>query len=281
VILNGIEDFVRRPDLVDRCLYLTLDTIPEDRWRTEAEFWESFEQAHADILGAILAAVAGGLRLHDTVKLERLPRMADFARWGEAVWRALGEAPGAFVDVYQTNRQAATEATLEDNLVAIALRALMTSTVEWTGTAAELLRELNTDRVPHPEDKLRWPRSARALSGHLRRLAPALRAVGVNVMLGTGRRRELTIAAERNGDMPCQPCQPCHEAENKANECHGRENGDAQPCHQPCHGREDGDTVASDQPCHDAQPPEAAGHGCHGRHGQSPPPSADREELEL
>src|SRR5262249_50551779 len=31
VSLNGIEDFVNRPDLADRTIFLTLDPIPEDR----------------------------------------------------------------------------------------------------------------------------------------------------------------------------------------------------------------------------------------------------------
>jgi hypothetical protein len=36
VILNGIEDIVTRPDLADRALFLTLEPIPEDRRRPEA-----------------------------------------------------------------------------------------------------------------------------------------------------------------------------------------------------------------------------------------------------
>jgi hypothetical protein len=37
VILNGIEDFVTRPDLADRAIFLTLEPIPEERCKPEAE----------------------------------------------------------------------------------------------------------------------------------------------------------------------------------------------------------------------------------------------------
>jgi hypothetical protein len=43
VILNGIEDIVTRPDLADRAVFLTLEPIPEERRRPEAELWAAFE----------------------------------------------------------------------------------------------------------------------------------------------------------------------------------------------------------------------------------------------
>jgi hypothetical protein len=42
VVLNGITDFVNRGDLVDRSLFLHLAVIPEQRRRTEGEFWRDF-----------------------------------------------------------------------------------------------------------------------------------------------------------------------------------------------------------------------------------------------
>ena len=87
VILNGIEDFVRKSDLMDRTVILQLPTITPKCRRAEDEFWTTFEAEHPLILGAVLDAVAGGMRELPSVKLSRLPRMADFAKWGEAVGR--------------------------------------------------------------------------------------------------------------------------------------------------------------------------------------------------
>ena len=60
VILNGIEEIVTRPDLADRAIFLTLEPIPEDRRRPEAELWAAFEAEHPRILGALLDAAAEG-----------------------------------------------------------------------------------------------------------------------------------------------------------------------------------------------------------------------------
>jgi hypothetical protein len=202
VILTGIEDYVRRGDLADRCVFLHLPTIPVTQRKTEAEFWGGFERDHARLFGAVLAAVAGGLRHRDCVTLERLPRMADFARWGEAVCRALGYEPNDFLTAYEANRRGAIEAALDDSLVAAAIREFMAARDTWEGTAAGLLDELNREGPDRAKDKDRWPKTPRGLSGQLRRLAPALRSVGLNIVLD-GPRRRITVSAVREGDRPC------------------------------------------------------------------------------
>lgn len=79
VILNGIEDIVTRPDLADRAVFLTLEPIPEDRRRPEAELWAFFDADRGRILGVLLDAVVEGLRRLPDARLPKLPRMADFA----------------------------------------------------------------------------------------------------------------------------------------------------------------------------------------------------------
>jgi len=83
VILNGITDFVNRGDLIDRCLFVHLSPIPETSRRTEKELWADFDREAPRLLGALLDAVAGGLRMLPHVQLSSLPRMADFALLGK------------------------------------------------------------------------------------------------------------------------------------------------------------------------------------------------------
>ncbi len=85
VILNGIEDIVTRPDLADRAVFLTLEPIPEERRRPEQELWAAFEAERPRILGVLLDAVAKGLAELPRTKLDRLPRMADFALVGDGL----------------------------------------------------------------------------------------------------------------------------------------------------------------------------------------------------
>jgi hypothetical protein len=89
VILNGIEDIVTRPDLADRAVFLTLDPIPEERRRPEGEIWAPFKAERPRILGVLLDAASRGLSILPQTKLEKLPRMADFALWATACETAL------------------------------------------------------------------------------------------------------------------------------------------------------------------------------------------------
>ena len=92
VILNGIEDIVTRPDLADRAIFLTLEPIPEERRRPEQELRAEFEAERPRILGALLDAIVKGLKELPVTRLEKLPRMADFALWATACETALWPA---------------------------------------------------------------------------------------------------------------------------------------------------------------------------------------------
>src|ERR1700731_2296284 len=92
VILNGIEDIVARPDLADRAIFLTLEPIPEERRRPEAELWAAFEAERPGILGVLLDAVVEGLNRLPETRLEKPRRMADFALWATACETALWPA---------------------------------------------------------------------------------------------------------------------------------------------------------------------------------------------
>jgi hypothetical protein len=84
VILNGIEDVITRPDLADRAILLTLAPIADRQRRSEQALWREFELARPHILGALLDAAAHGLQMLPQVRLQQLPRMADFALWATA-----------------------------------------------------------------------------------------------------------------------------------------------------------------------------------------------------
>jgi hypothetical protein len=180
-ILNGIEDIATRGDLLDRCVILGLPEIPAAQRREEAGFWRDFEAAHPRLLGALLDTVAATLATLPATKLDDLPRMADFGRWGEAGSRARGEAPGAFLEAYEKNRAEATEIAMESSAVASAVRALMAGPSPWTGTATDLLGDLGNLVEPGLRRSASWPKSPRGLAGALKRVMAGLRSVGIAV----------------------------------------------------------------------------------------------------
>lgn len=193
VILNGIEDIVTRPDLADRALFLTLEPIREERRRPERELWAAFEAERPRILGALLDAVATGVAMLPQTRLDRLPRMADFALWAAACETALWPA-GTFWSAYCGNRDEAVEGVIDADPIAAAVRALMAARTEWTGTASELLgalAEMAGERIAKSKT---WPDSPRALAGRLRRAATFLRKIGTEISFGReGRARTRII----------------------------------------------------------------------------------------
>jgi hypothetical protein len=205
MILNGIGDVVTRPDLLDRSLLLTLPAIPEARRRDERDMLDAFADVRPRVLGALLNAASAALRTRHEVHLSRAPRLADFARWVTAAEPGLAWQARTFMDAYDENRADAHELALEASAIAPALRSMMEEEKTWMGTASELLTEL-TARVDDAARRVReWPAGGRALSGILRRLAPNLRAVDVEVDFDRGgdkrRRRLIRIRQTRDATV--------------------------------------------------------------------------------
>jgi hypothetical protein len=181
IILNGIDEFVTRGDLVDRSIFLPMPRIKPENRRGDRALWDDLERDYPAILGALLDAVAGGIRFWPEVELSTLSRMADLDRWGEAVMRGLGEAPGTFIAAYRANRRAACADVLEQSTVAAALVAMLAHHHAFEGAPAKLLEVLNSARPAHASAATGWPSSPWALSKILRRLATQLRETGISV----------------------------------------------------------------------------------------------------
>ncbi len=199
IILNGIDDFVRKGDLADRSVFLHLPPIIRRGRREEDGFWRAFRELQPRILGGLLDAVVGGLRELPSVKLAELPRMADFARFGEAVGRGLGWPAETFLSAYQENRKEATGSVLEDSVLGDLLlryRDRDRGYLNWTGSPTKLFEELaeNVERIAAAS--VGWPKTPKMLGNELRRLALQLREHGIFVRFGrTHQSRVISIMA--------------------------------------------------------------------------------------
>jgi hypothetical protein len=182
ILLNGIEEIISRPDLGDRAIFVTLSLSPiadADR-RPEAELWREFELARPPILGALLDGVVHGLRTSNSLRLDRLPRMADFAGWAAACEPALWPA-GTFARAYAANRRAAIESIIEADPIASCARTMMANRTMWTGSASDLLRLCAETARDDFSTGLPWARNSRALAGRLRRAQTFLRGLGIEI----------------------------------------------------------------------------------------------------
>ncbi len=202
VVLNGIDEFVQRDDLADRSVFLNVPPISASRRRTEDEFWTQFDRQYPRIFGGLLNAVTGALRELPSVKLMELPRMADFARFGEAIGRALGWPTGAFIKAYDNSRRGTSARALDESPLATALIKMIEwgEPETWTGSPQELLDLLA--RWASPRDaraSKHWPRTPALLGNELRRLAPELRNRGIDILFRrTSTSRLITVQARRD-----------------------------------------------------------------------------------
>jgi hypothetical protein len=136
LLVNGIEDVIRRADLADRGIFLTLAPIREQQRRSE-DLWREFEIARRRILGALLDAAVRGYR-GCPVFVSRAcrgwptspsgPRLAE-QRCGP---RAPLRAPT------DTNRIAAVEGSIEADPVAVCVRKFMAERGSWAVTPSDL-----------------------------------------------------------------------------------------------------------------------------------------------
>ncbi|MGA7743965.1 MAG: ATP-binding protein [Polyangia bacterium] len=198
VILTAIEEVAIRGDLIDRCISVELQPIPEAGRRTESEIRKAVNASAGRIFGALLDAVAHALRAHRDVRLPLLPRMADFAIWATAAEAGLGLPTGAVIAAYQGNRAAANQTALESSEIATLVMALVGERGEWSGTATDLLQAVAGRADDWARRGKGWPRTARGMSGALHRVAPNLRKAGMRVEFsraaGHDRQRVITMS---------------------------------------------------------------------------------------
>jgi hypothetical protein len=176
IFLTGLQNVIQRSDLADRAVVIPLSFVTEEQRRSEREFWTSFERVRPLILGALFDCIAYGLRELPRIRPNRLPRMADFAVWAMACEGAFTQ-PGSFVAALSASASEAVEAVVENDAVAIAVRALMADREVWRGSATELLQELTLrDRAEQrPSSWKGFPRDPADLGKRLRKASAVLR----------------------------------------------------------------------------------------------------------
>jgi len=179
VVLNGISVLVTAQDLLDRTIHIDMPRILNRK--TEKQIEKGISENKGTIWAGLLDLLADALKILPSVQIgqEALPRMADFALLGEAVYRSLGKDEGNFLADYEANRYQGVHRTINSSPVVSKLIDFIDNALnqEFKGTIGDLFKVLND--MSRYEDA--WPKSARGFGGSLRRLAPSLRTLGYKV----------------------------------------------------------------------------------------------------
>ena len=208
---NGINLIASKPDLLDRSLIISLERIPDTLRQTEEEFWQTFGINRPKFLGALFTLLSQAMGYFGAVSATRYPRMADFARWGEAITLALNLPPQTFREAWEENQRTQTRETLEASPVAQALLKFTESRTQWEGSPKELLEELNqvaSDVGVDTKSPL-WPKDIRWIWRRIKEVRPNLQAEGVQISRsreGDQTRIRITrTSSENDSDVSVSP----------------------------------------------------------------------------
>jgi hypothetical protein len=182
--INGINIIGLRPDLLDRSILRKRQPILKHKRRKKEDIQAEFEQMRPQLLGYIFDVLAKVLQVKASggIKLDYLPRMADFAEIGEIACRCMGYEDNEFLKAYDKNIETQVEEAIAANLVSSAIIKLMEDRTEWTGTATQLLAVLEDIAITHLKvntNTKQWPKAANVLSGRLEEVKTNLREIGI------------------------------------------------------------------------------------------------------
>lgn len=181
ITLNGISNVANRADLLDRSLLFELVRVPESERKELRLIYKAFDKDRASILGGIFTTLSKALGVYQSVKLSKLPRMADFARWGYAIGEALGGYGEQFLKEYEQNQIIRDYEAIDADVVAYLIVAFMKHKTDWSGLVSDLLVSLQEIAplygiVPTAKE---MPSQANALSRRINNVQSNLNAVGI------------------------------------------------------------------------------------------------------
>lgn len=196
VIITGIPStLLQREDILDRTIPIKVSRISETKRRTQSELDSEFARLKPYLLGSVYNILSKALKLLPSVNLEKLPRLADWARLCYSICESMDNHTGQeFLDAYQYILDRQTDMAVESSLVCQACRLLVSQTGRWDGTASQLYEvKLNYDDHEHTSDyEARcylvnhpdFPRSPATLAKELDRCKPTLESIGIKVKHG-------------------------------------------------------------------------------------------------
>lgn len=200
IALNGINQVVMKPDLLDRSILIKMQRLSPQERDTEKDFWTAFNGQKSQILGGIFTVLSKALANYGKFEIDQLPRMADFTRWGCAIAEACGYTPDEFLAAYQDNIKLQNDEAIEASPVAKAVIELMKDTGRWEGKPTELLKALNSIAFPLGLTSRSWPTDPVWMTRRLNEVQANLGAHNIHVEHRTVNESRMTILTKNASD---------------------------------------------------------------------------------
>ena len=197
-ILTGVDLVPTRSDILERCLIVRLERIPEKNRLSERKLESLTSSLLPGIYGSLLDLMATALRNLPTIELDELPRMVDFYEL------CIAAGIPDFVETYSSNLEIGNQAAVEANPIADGIVSLLDAhNGYWEGTSTELVRKLQElDPTSREFQKLSASSVGKRLASSLR---GDLKAVGVEVDQGKGNKGQRYLILSRVAERVVEP----------------------------------------------------------------------------
>lgn len=183
--ITGINLPAQRADLLDRCLILSFERIPDEKLIDEEDFWKDFNQQKPYILGSIFDKLSIILNKYLSFKLPRKPRMADYAKYAAIAATTLGKSPEEFLSAFSENVERQNQEAIESSPTAQTILKFISDKEKWGGPSTELhgilkvIAEKNNLQIGGSDG---FPKSSNWLWKRIERIRPNLLSLGVSVL---------------------------------------------------------------------------------------------------
>jgi hypothetical protein len=195
-IINGIGDFVHRPDLLERSILLSLPAMPEGARRTEQQIFGGLDVILPGFLGRLFDIVSVAFRDEHATEPPTDIRMADAATWLKAAEPATGLPRGTLLRAIEDSQTISLVDRIRENSLFRALEQMLEERGPFDGGVGSL-HDLLMQRIERPDRT--FPKTASHLSTQLQRLRPAMSKAGIAVELAHRGREGRTVSVRRLG----------------------------------------------------------------------------------
>jgi len=205
--LNGIYVALTKADALDRSIAIELEDIDEDKRKKESDLWSEFEKIKPQVFAYILDIIVKAMQIKETLNLKKLPRLADFAEWGEAISQAMRYLPMSFVEIYKENRNEQNIVAVTENPTSYILLQYILDIEKEEGSLKKIQfdpQQLNKALIDYAGDKeikidyRQFPNNAASLVKKIKTVIPNFKAgYGINIDIGRSKDNTSTITIYR------------------------------------------------------------------------------------
>ncbi|MBP9710332.1 bifunctional DNA primase/polymerase [Patescibacteria group bacterium] len=199
LVINGINNPVKTPDLLDRSVLIEIERIEDSVRKSDAELRKERLSLLPKILGALFDTMSKALAALPDVPRDNLARLADFDLWGRSVSVALFGDAEPFMKAYAKNVSRQSKEAVEQSPLAVVLMRLLREIIQegerLETTATKLFHLLRSTSSTQKDWEDEFPKSANWLSQKLNIISSDLGHFGFHITRrrNTGGERLLII----------------------------------------------------------------------------------------